>query len=55
MLLNGQRKPLSIIKKVVENDKEIDFLSKEFELGHYKLEKPLKCDVICFNPRYKLK
>ena len=53
MILNGLRKPLSIIKKVVENDKEIDFLSKEFELSHYKLEKPLKCDVICLNPRYQ--
>ncbi len=53
MLLNGLRKPLSIIKKVVETDKEIDFLSKEFELSHYKLEKPLKCNVICLNPRFQ--
>lgn len=53
MLLNGLRKPLSIIKKVVETDKEIDFLSKEFELNNYKLEKPLKCDVICLNPRFQ--
>lgn len=53
MLLNGLRKPLSIIKKVVETDKEIDYLSKEFELSHYKLEKPLKCDVICLNPRFQ--
>ena len=52
MLLNGLRKPLSIIKKVVETDKEIDYLSKEFELSNYKLEKPLKCDVICLNARF---
>jgi hypothetical protein len=50
IILNGFRKPTSILKRLVTEEKEIDFLSKEFEMGYFKLEKPLKCRVICVNP-----
>jgi hypothetical protein len=47
IILNGLRKPLSIIKRIFLKEKPIDFLSKEFEMSHLKLQKPLRCEVIC--------
>ena len=50
IILNGFRKPVSVLKRVVTKVTQIDFLSKEFEMEYFKLEKPLKCRVICVNP-----
>ncbi len=50
IILNGFRKPTSVLKRVVTKETQIDFLSKEFEMEYFKLEKPLKCRVICVNP-----
>jgi hypothetical protein len=50
IILNGFRKPVSILKRLISNETSIDFLSKEFEMAYYKLEKPFTCRVICINP-----
>lgn len=50
IILNGFRKPTSVLKRVFTTETQIDFLSKEFEMEYFKLEKPLKCRVICINP-----
>ncbi len=50
IILNGFRRPSSVLKRLVSKETQIDFLSKEFEMEYFKLEKPLTCRVICINP-----
>ncbi len=50
IILNGFRRPSSVLKRLVSKETQIDFLSKEFEMEYFKLEKPLTCRVICVNP-----
>lgn len=50
LLLNGYRKPVSVIKRILFPAQRIDYLSKELEMDFYTLEKPLTCRVICINP-----
>lgn len=50
IILNGFRRPSSVLKRLVSQETQIDFLSKEFEMEYFKLEKPLTCRVICVNP-----
>lgn len=50
IILNGFRKPSSVFYRLISKENRIDFLSKEFEMEYFKLEKPLKCRVICVNP-----
>ena len=51
VILNGLRRPLSVVKRVFLKDQRVDYLSKEFEMGHLKLQKPLRCEVICVNSK----
>ena len=50
IILNGFRRPNSILYRLFTKENKIDFLSKEFEMEYFKLEKPLTCRVICVNP-----
>ncbi|HLO45168.1 MAG TPA: hypothetical protein VK175_12610 [Leadbetterella sp.] len=54
IILNGFRRPNSVLKRLVAKERQIDFLSKEFEMEYFKLEKPLTCRVICINPVYSV-
>jgi hypothetical protein len=47
VILNGLRKPLSIAKRLFLKKEPLYYLSKEFEMSHFKLQKPLRCEVIC--------
>jgi hypothetical protein len=47
IILNGLKKPMSFVKRIFIKKEPIDYLSKEFEMGYFKLQKPLRCEVIC--------
>ena len=50
IILNGFRRPSSVLKRLFNKETQIDFLSKEFEMEYFKLQKPLTCRIICVNP-----
>lgn len=49
VLMNGFRRPFSVLKRFMYPKTKIDYLSKEIDLEYYKIKQPFTCKVFCIN------